>query len=82
MISKFLTKGFNAFSKTSFVPIRYFATEAKTTPAPLKPFLFDTHGRKHDYVRISVTEKCNYRCQVILVYSCYLSIACLMKVFS
>ncbi|AOA64110.1 hypothetical protein PP7435_CHR3-0513 [Komagataella phaffii CBS 7435] len=32
---------------------------------PLKPFsefLTDTHGRKHNYLRISITERCNLRC--------------------
>lgn len=25
--------------------------------------LIDGHGRKHDYLRVSVTERCNFRCQ-------------------
>merc|ERR1712223_278249 len=30
---------------------------------PFSSFLTDTHGRQHDYLRISLTEKCNLRCQ-------------------
>ena len=29
---------------------------------PFSDFLTDTHGRQHDYLRISLTEKCNLRC--------------------
>ena len=35
------------------LPERRFSTVAP---------LFDGHGRKHDYLRISLTEKCNLRC--------------------
>ena len=28
------------------------------------PFLTDSHGRMHDYLRISLTEKCNLRCEL------------------
>ena len=27
--------------------------------------LLDSHGRKHDYLRISLTEKCNLRCRFV-----------------
>lgn len=30
---------------------------------PLSSFLTDSFGRQHDYLRISLTEKCNLRCQ-------------------
>ena len=30
---------------------------------PLSEFLMDTHGRHHNYLRISLTERCNLRCQ-------------------
>merc|ERR1711944_341595 len=30
---------------------------------PFSDFLTDTYGRQHDYLRISLTEKCNLRCQ-------------------
>lgn len=30
---------------------------------PFSDFLTDTHHRQHDYLRISVTEKCNLRCR-------------------
>ncbi|GFQ86385.1 molybdenum cofactor biosynthesis protein 1 [Trichonephila clavata] len=29
----------------------------------ISPNLVDTFGRKHDYLRISLTERCNFRCQ-------------------
>ena len=28
----------------------------------VSPFLIDSFGREHDYLRISLTEKCNLRC--------------------
>ncbi|XP_020855210.1 molybdenum cofactor biosynthesis protein 1 isoform X4 [Phascolarctos cinereus] len=31
--------------------------------APFSAFLTDSFGRKHNYLRISLTEKCNLRCQ-------------------
>nr|CAH0100459.1 unnamed protein product [Daphnia galeata] len=30
---------------------------------PFSSFLTDTHGRQHNYLRISLTERCNLRCQ-------------------
>ena len=30
---------------------------------PFSAFLTDSFGRHHDYLRISLTEKCNLRCQ-------------------
>ncbi|XP_028903175.1 molybdenum cofactor biosynthesis protein 1 isoform X2 [Ornithorhynchus anatinus] len=35
----------------------------KETAAPSSPFLTDSFGRQHTYLRISLTEKCNLRCQ-------------------
>ncbi|ELK00329.1 Molybdenum cofactor biosynthesis protein 1 [Pteropus alecto] len=32
-------------------------------PAPFSAFLTDSFGRQHSYLRISLTEKCNLRCQ-------------------
>lgn len=32
-------------------------------PLPFSAFLTDTFGRQHTYLRISLTEKCNLRCQ-------------------
>ncbi len=31
-------------------------------PLPLHPMLTDTHKRLHDYLRISLTDACNFRC--------------------
>ncbi|EMP24506.1 Molybdenum cofactor biosynthesis protein 1, partial [Chelonia mydas] len=31
--------------------------------APFSAFLTDRFGRQHNYLRISLTEKCNLRCQ-------------------
>lgn len=30
----------------------------------VSPFLTDSFGRQHDYLRISLTEKCNLRCRL------------------
>ncbi|XP_041418133.1 molybdenum cofactor synthesis 1 isoform X1 [Xenopus laevis] len=35
----------------------------KEHPVPFSAFLTDSFGRQHNYLRISVTEKCNLRCQ-------------------
>lgn len=31
--------------------------------APFSAFLTDSFGRQHNYLRISLTEKCNLRCE-------------------
>lgn len=31
--------------------------------APFSAFLTDSFGRQHSYLRISLTEKCNLRCE-------------------
>ncbi|KAG7466057.1 hypothetical protein MATL_G00160800 [Megalops atlanticus] len=35
----------------------------KEDPLPFSAFLTDSFGRRHSYLRISLTEKCNLRCQ-------------------
>ena len=30
--------------------------------------LLDTFGRRHDYLRISLTERCNLRCKILLSF--------------
>lgn len=32
--------------------------------APFSAFLTDSFGRRHSYLRISLTEKCNLRCEL------------------
>ena len=36
---------------------------------PFSEFLTDSFGRCHDYLRLSLTEKCNLRCNVYLAYN-------------
>ncbi|KAK0857399.1 hypothetical protein LTS02_010223 [Friedmanniomyces endolithicus] len=54
-------------------PATYIAPPPPRTPAssrvdtvrnakPFSSFLTDTHAREHDYLRISLTERCNLRC--------------------
>ncbi|CAI9568522.1 unnamed protein product [Staurois parvus] len=38
-------------------------TFMKENPLPFSAFLTDSFGRQHSYLRISLTEKCNLRCQ-------------------
>ncbi|XP_050563506.1 molybdenum cofactor biosynthesis protein 1 [Spodoptera frugiperda] len=39
-------------------------TDATPAPAqPVEPPLMDSFGRRHNYLRISLTERCNLRCQ-------------------
>ncbi|CAJ0609479.1 unnamed protein product [Cylicocyclus nassatus] len=42
--------------------IRAMISEIETEKADIKPPFIDTHGRTHNYLRISLTEKCNLRC--------------------
>jgi len=37
--------------------------EPKEKLLPFSHFLTDLHGRQHDYLRISISERCNLRCQ-------------------
>ncbi|CAJ2506159.1 Uu.00g002890.m01.CDS01 [Anthostomella pinea] len=49
----------NPSSKASGIPSRRgFIKDAK----PFSDFLTDTYQRQHDYLRISLTERCNLRC--------------------
>lgn len=32
------------------------------TPRPTTPAMLDRFGRLHTYLRVSVTDRCNYRC--------------------
>jgi cyclic pyranopterin phosphate synthase len=36
--------------------------EAVKNAKPFSDFLTDTFSRQHDYLRISITERCNLRC--------------------
>jgi len=36
--------------------------------APFSAFLTDSFGRRHNYLRISLTEKCNLRCKYLLAF--------------
>ncbi|KAJ5784806.1 uncharacterized protein N7503_010018 [Penicillium pulvis] len=60
------------WQSTSSIPSRATTTEipphntprltALKTAKPFSDFLTDTFNRQHDYLRISVTERCNLRC--------------------
>ncbi|EME85987.1 uncharacterized protein MYCFIDRAFT_210378 [Pseudocercospora fijiensis CIRAD86] len=47
---------------TPIVPSRPDRKEAVRNAKPFSEFLTDTYDRQHDYLRISLTEKCNLRC--------------------
>jgi len=55
------------FQKCVVRPItssRKVASEvANRKDVPFSAFLTDTFGRRHNYLRISLTERCNFRCQ-------------------
>lgn len=36
---------------------------------PFSAFLVDSFGRRHNYLRISLTERCNFRCESRDLYS-------------
>ena len=48
------------------VPLRRQALDARIEAVkkakPFSDFLTDTFSRQHDYLRISITERCNLRC--------------------
>ena len=44
-------------------PVQKKLVKSPAAILPFSDFLTDTHGRQHDYLRISLTEKCNLRCQ-------------------
>jgi uncharacterized radical SAM superfamily Fe-S cluster-containing enzyme len=37
---------------------------------PFSPSLVDSYNRKHDYLRISLTERCNLRCEFVVQSQC------------
>ena len=41
---------------------RFEALRRETEPRPFSSFLTDNYSREHNYLRISVTERCNLRC--------------------
>ncbi|TLS28717.1 hypothetical protein PpBr36_00581 [Pyricularia pennisetigena] len=49
----------DAFTGTATLPSR---REAIRNAKPFSDFLTDTFNRQHDYLRISLTERCNLRC--------------------
>uniref|UniRef100_A0A8C5SWS9 Radical SAM core domain-containing protein n=1 Tax=Laticauda laticaudata TaxID=8630 RepID=A0A8C5SWS9_LATLA len=48
------------FSEVRYCSIR---TRFLSDAVPFSDFLTDSFGRQHNYLRISLTEKCNLRCQ-------------------
>ena len=47
---------------TSYPPKPRLDALRHSNPEPFSSFLTDTHARQHNYLRISLTEKCNLRC--------------------
>lgn len=46
----------------SYAESIYDSSPQSFNSIPVSSVLTDTHGRKHDYLRISITERCNLRC--------------------
>uniref|UniRef100_A0A672UR13 Uncharacterized protein n=1 Tax=Strigops habroptila TaxID=2489341 RepID=A0A672UR13_STRHB len=46
--------------------------------APFSAFLTDSFGRQHNYLRISLTEKCNLRCKIGVVWMMVLVDVCML----
>ncbi|CAL5875303.1 uncharacterized protein PFLUO_LOCUS9608 [Penicillium psychrofluorescens] len=51
-----------ASSATKFPPARSDRLSTVKSAKPFSNFLTDTFNRQHDYLRISLTERCNLRC--------------------
>ena len=54
---------FTLLRKTLCTAIPINSVKKKPEILPFSAFLTDSFGRQHDYLRISLTEKCNLRCQ-------------------
>lgn len=52
----------NEFIPDQAITQRRSRREAIKSAKPFSSFLTDTYQRQHDYLRISITEKCNLRC--------------------
>lgn len=52
-----------ALSRALHVGCRLEGGRVSAPILPFSHFLTDTHGRQHDYLRISISERCNLRCQ-------------------
>lgn len=69
VMSHILQKNSNGLTSTSDVIdgtiSKTFATSCENFPAdePVSNMLVDSFGRQHTYLRISLTERCNLRCQ-------------------
>ncbi|KAH6826989.1 cofactor of nitrate reductase and xanthine dehydrogenase 2 [Perilla frutescens var. hirtella] len=69
VMSHILQKNSNGLTSTSDVIdgtiSKMFATSCEKFPAdePVSNMLVDSFGRQHTYLRISLTERCNLRCQ-------------------
>lgn len=54
----------HSFATTSKTLISQLATRQHLPEEPMvSDMLVDTHGRRHNYLRISLTERCNLRCK-------------------
>jgi len=53
--------------------------EAIKKAKPFSDFLTDTFNRQHDYLRISITERCNLRCLYCMPEGALLCIDCIAK---
>ncbi|XP_075974981.1 molybdenum cofactor synthesis 1 [Anticarsia gemmatalis] len=56
-----LAINYRAYSNAN--PMQESATEAGAAPVSAVQPLVDSFGRRHNYLRISLTERCNLRCQ-------------------
>ena len=54
---------FTLLKRTLCTAIPIKSVKKKPEILPFSAFLTDSFGRQHDYLRISLTEKCNLRCQ-------------------
>jgi hypothetical protein len=59
----------NFSQDNSDIQKKLFADTPKIDDIPnLRHFLTDNFGRMHNYLRISLTERCNLRCQVKIIF--------------
>ena len=66
---QYSTTSVNQLKQTSQKGVSSLRPQTVQRPArngeilPFSHFLQDLHGRHHDYLRISISERCNLRCQ-------------------
>jgi len=58
---------FLVFTITGYAVLQVGPAESGNPPKMFSEFFTDSFGRCHDYLRLSLTEKCNFRCNTFII---------------